>query len=145
MCAFPKSGQMEEEFLGWSRRHCKALPESSPTYFQAHSPPQWEDEEAESPSLEFDLVSPPELWPDVEHFFQELAGKCREDGGNQSSCRTPSGEIWKVGRVQGMNGWYTKLVAGAGEDSRSRQYQGASPKDMGLFWAPPMDEWGVWH
>ena len=58
--------------------------------------------------------------------------------------KTPSRGIWKVGRVEGMNGWYTQLVVRAGGDSRSKQLPGASPKDMGLFWAPPMNERDTW-
>ena len=56
--------QWKRRSRGWSRRHCKALLENSPAHSQAHSPPQWEGEEAE-----FDLGPPPELGPNVKRFF----------------------------------------------------------------------------
>ena len=46
---------------GQSRRHCWALLEDRPTHSPMHSPPQWEDKDAEPPFLEFDLGPPLEL------------------------------------------------------------------------------------
>ena len=62
-----------------------------------HSPPWWgpkasEDEEAELPFLEFDLGPPSELGLDIEHFFQELAAKQKEDGGRDPSQELPAEE-----------------------------------------------------
>ena len=87
--------QQMRKSWGQSRRHHKALPESNPTHSPAHSPPQWEDEEAEPSFLEFDLGPPPELGADVECFFQELAGKCGEDGGSHLPTEPPAEEYEK--------------------------------------------------
>ena len=57
-----------------------------------HSPPWWEDKEAEPPFLEFDLAPPPELGPNVEYFFQEPADKCGEDGGSHFPPEPPAEE-----------------------------------------------------
>ena len=65
--------------------------------------------------------------------------------GRPLSHRTPSRRVWEVGRVEGTSCGYPKLVAGPGDDSRCGCHPGARPKDMGLFWAPPMDEWDTWH
>ena len=77
---------------GWSRRCHRALLEGSPAHSSMHSPPQWEDEEAEPPFLEFNLGSPPELGPDVEHFFQDPADECGEDGGSHFPAEPPAEE-----------------------------------------------------
>ena len=81
--------QWRRRSQGQRQRHHKALPESSPTHSPTHNPPWWEDEEAEPPFLEFDLGPPLELGPNVEHFLQELAGKCVEDGGSHLSAEPP--------------------------------------------------------
>ena len=75
---------------GWSKRHCRAIPEDSPTPSPTYSPPQWgpeapEDQEAKLPYLEFNLGPPPELGVDVEHFFQEEASGQGEDRGSGPS------------------------------------------------------------
>ena len=68
-----------------------------------YSPPQWDPEapegqEAESPYLEFDLGPPPELGPDIEHFFQEQACGQGEDGGSG-----PSQELLMEDYERGLN------------------------------------------
>ena len=57
-----------------------------------HSPPQWEDEEAEPPFLEFNLGPPPELGPHIEHFFWEPANEYRKDGGSNFPLEPPGEE-----------------------------------------------------
>ena len=98
---------MEEEVLGWSRRCCKALPKSSPTHSPVHSPPWWGDEEAEPPSLEYNLG------PNVECFFQELTGECGGDGGNHFPAELPVEKYeecieWR-GWVVDMPSWWQEL------------------------------------
>ena len=71
-------------------RCCRALPEGSQIPSPTHSPPWWgpeasEDQEAEFPYLEFDLGPPPELGPDIGHFFQEQACGQGEDRGSDLS------------------------------------------------------------
>ena len=78
-----------------------------------HSPPQWEDEEAELSFLEFDLGHPPELGPDVEHFFGELANESREDGESNLPLQPPAEEYerwveWR-GQVVNMPSWWQEL------------------------------------
>ena len=52
---------------------------TAPPIPPAHSTPQWEDKEDELPFLEFNLGPPPELGPNVECFFWEMANKSKED------------------------------------------------------------------
>ena len=75
---------------GQSKRHCRALPEDSPTPSPTYSPPWWDPEalegqDAELLYLEIDLEPPPELGPDIEHFFQEQASRQGEDRGSGPS------------------------------------------------------------
>ena len=61
--------------FGWRR----ALPLSL-----NNNPPQWEDEEAEPPLLDFDLEPLLELEPEANHFLQKPAGRLEEDNRNRS-------------------------------------------------------------
>ena len=123
-------------YKGQSRRHHKALPESS----LAHTPAMmggWRGW----------------AWPGDPTRFGAQCGAVLPGAGGWvwGRCRrpfshiSPSEGVWEVGRVEGTNCGYPKLVAGAGAESRCGQCTGTSPKDMGLFWAPPMDEWAAWH
>ena len=66
---------MEEKVLWAEQEVLSGLTRCGPV----HSPPLWEDEDAEPPFLEFDLGTPLELGPDVKHFFRESANESRED------------------------------------------------------------------
>ena len=104
----PKSGLTKEEVQGWSRRCCKTLLESSLSHFPAHSSPWWEDEEAE-----FDLGPPPELGPNVEWFFQGLAGECKKVVRGHFPTEPPAEEYekWVEWRGQAVDtpSWWWEL------------------------------------
>ena len=78
-----------------------------------HSPPLWEDEEAEPSFLEVNLGPPPELGPDVEHFFQELANESEEDKGSNFPPESPVEEYerWIEWRGQAVDtpSWWQEL------------------------------------
>ena len=78
--------------------------------FPLHSPPQWEDEQAEPAFLEFNLGPPPELGPDVECFFGESANESREDEESNILSESPAEEYeswveWR-GQVVDMPSWW---------------------------------------
>ena len=80
---------------------------TAPSFPPTHSPPQWgskalEDKEAEPSFLEFDLGPPLKLGLDIEHFFQELATKQKEDEGRDPSQEFPAEEheMWVEWRGQ---------------------------------------------
>ena len=52
-------------------------------------PEALEDQEAELPYLEFNMGPPPELGPDVKHFFQEQASMQGEGKGSNPSQEPP--------------------------------------------------------
>ena len=84
-----------------------------------HSPPQWglealEDQEAESPYLEFNLGPPPELGLDVKHFFQEQASGQEEDEGSNTSQEPPAEDYerwveWR-GQMIATPTWWQELL-----------------------------------
>ena len=83
------------------------LPQGSPD----HSPPWWEDEKAEPPSLECDLGPPPELGPDVEYFLQEPGGVCGEDRRHHLPAEPPVEEYkkwveWRGQMVDTPSWWW---------------------------------------
>ena len=68
-----------------------------PPFFE-YSPPWWgpepgEDGGAKLLLLDFDLDPPPELGPEVNHFFQEPVGSSEEDDGTRSSPEAPVEEF----------------------------------------------------
>ena len=100
---------------GQSKRCCRALLEDSQTPSPAYSPPCWgpevlKDQEVESPYLEFNLGSPPELGPDVEHFFQEQASRQGEDGGSALP-KNPRQKIMRGG-LNGGDRWLWHPLGG---------------------------------
>ena len=130
--------QWRRRSQGQSRRCHKALPESSLAQTPAHNPPQWEDEEAE-----FDLGPPPELGPDMEQFFQGLAGEIKGDAGDHFPAEPPAEEYekwveWRGQAVDTPNWWQGLEMIPDADD-----LQELAPKDMGLFQAPSTDEWGT--
>ena len=91
ICAPSRSwDQWRRRSQGQSRGQCRAFSESIPAHSPAYSPPWWEEKEAE-----FDLGPPLELGPDVEQFFQGLAGKCKEDAGSHFPAELPAEEYKK--------------------------------------------------
>ena len=104
-----------DQWRRWSRgqsRRCHwALQDEghSPT----HSPPQWEDKQAELAFLEFDLRPSPELGPDVKHFFGESANKSREDKESNFPLEPLAEEYerWLEWRGQAVNmpSWWWEL------------------------------------
>ena len=105
-CAYSQShNQLKRRFWGQSRLYHRAILEGSPIHSPEHSPPWWEDEEAEPPFLEFDLGLPPELGPDGKHFFQEPTNECEEDGGSNFPPEPPAEEYerWVEWRGQAVN------------------------------------------
>ena len=111
--------QQRRRSQGQSKRCCRALPEDSPTPSPTHSPPQWgpealEDQEAELPYLEFNLGPPPELGPDVEHFFQEQASGQGDDREGDTAQEPPveDYERWVEWRGQRIAtpAWWCKLL-----------------------------------
>ena len=104
---------------GHSKRHCRALPEDSPTPSPAYNPPQWspeapEGQETKSPYLEFDLVPPSDLGLDVECFFQEQASRQWEDrqSGPSQEPLTEDYERWIEwkGQLIAMPIWWQELL-----------------------------------
>ena len=101
---------MEEKVLGVEQEYHRAFLEDSPTHSPMHSPPQWEDEEAELPFLEFNLGPPLDLGPNVECFFQEPANKSGEDVGSDFPPEHPAEEYqrwveWKGQAVNTLSWW----------------------------------------
>ena len=100
--------QWRRRSWGQSRRHYKALPESSHADSPAHSPPWWEDEEAG-----FNLGPPLELGPDVKCFLHGPAGECEEDTGSHFPAEPPAEEYemwveWR-GWVVDIPSWWQEL------------------------------------
>ena len=80
----------EGEGPGVEQEPLQSLTEENPIPSPTHSPPQWspeasEDQEAESPYLEFTLGPTPELGLDIKHFFQEQASGQGEGRGSDPS------------------------------------------------------------
>ena len=103
-----------------------------------HSPPWWEDEEAELPFLESDLRPPLELGPDVEHSFQE---PCGEDEGSHFSSEPPVEEFeswveWRGQAVDTLSWW---------QEPRKILEVGNFQELAQKMWAPPKDEQDIWH
>ena len=103
---------------GQSRRHHRVWPEESSVPFSEYSPPQWgpesrEDREAKLPLLDFKLEPPPELGPEVNHFFKEPAGSSGEDDGSRSSPEPPVEEYkrWVTWQAwaHDMPDWWPEL------------------------------------
>ena len=93
--------QWRRRSQGQSQRHHKALPESSTTHPPTHSPPWLEDR---------GWTTFPGVWPGGPTRAGAWCGAFLPGPGWQvwgrwrkpSFCRTPSGEIWRVGRVEGQ-------------------------------------------
>ena len=104
---------------GQSKRHHRALPEDSPTPSPTYNPPGWgpealEGQKAELPYLEFNLGPPPELGPDMEHFFQEQASRQGESTGSGPS-QEPLMEDYERwvewrGQMIAMPAWWQELM-----------------------------------
>ena len=85
---------------GWSRRHCRALPEDSPVRSPMHSPPQWGPETSEDPR---GWTIFPGVWPWAPHqswgwmfsiFFQE-PGALQGEGRTSDPTPEPSVENYE--------------------------------------------------